>query len=297
MPRKYSADDRGKWLTLSEEGRSESWIANNYKIDLRTIKTGIIEARRSREFHAARTDLIRDALKKHQEGLLASLASLESSLALPAVDYAPESWYQRKEPAFGLKDKEEMRERLVQQGKPEKSKPSMLRQHLKNNRLWHSLDQWQKAYNEHLLARLEFQYKVIALIKEKTGLDVVSRAHATPFVYSYGAGDIFYKHALYNALSGHDDADFLANTRIDTERHRVFYIGTTLAELTGQEEEYRSRLLEAYDKVKKATELAETSSTYKALENLLPPIKEVISEYQLLGLLPGSCNICERIGY
>jgi len=297
MPRKYSADDRAKWLALSEKGRAENWIANNYKIDLRTIKAGIIEARRSREFQTARTDLIRDALKKHQEGLLSSLSSLESSIALPAVDYAPESWYQGKEPAFGLKDKEEMRERLLQAGKPEKGKPSMLRQHLKNNRLWRALDRWQKAYTEQLLTRLELQYKIISLIKDRTGLDIVSQAHAPPFAYGYTTGDMFYRLTLKNAISDISDADLPLRIRTDTTRHYVMDGGNLLAELTGREEECRTLLLEAYGDVKKTIELTEVVATYKELEKLLPPIKEAISEYQLLGLLPGSCNICERIGY
>lgn len=297
MPRKYSAEDRAKWLEEYEKGKSETAIANNHKRDLRTIKRGIIEARRSREFQVARIDLIREALKKHQEGLLASLSLLESSVALPAVDYAPESWYQGKEPAFRLKDKEKMRERLLQAEKSEKDKPSMLRQHLKNNRLWRALDQWRKVYTEHLLTRLELQYKIIAFIKDRTGLDIVSQSHAPPFAYGYTTGDMFYRLTLKNAISDISDADLPLRIRTDTARHYVMDGGNVLAELTGREEECRTLLLEAYGDVKKSTELAEVVATYKTLEKLLPPIKEAISEYRLLGLLPGSCNICERIGY
>lgn len=297
MPKKYSPDDRNKWLKELEAGKSEKWIANYHKVDLRTVRAGIIEARRSREFQTARTDLVRDALKKHQEGLLAAISSLGSSIALPVIDYAPVPWYQNKEPVFSPENLKEARELLLKEGISDKNTPGILRQHLKGNRLWRAIDRWHKAYTEHLLARLELQYKIIALIRETTGLEVVSQPHSPPFIYSYTAGELFYKNSLGNIISGQSDVDLLTNIRIDETRHCICCGGSTLAVLTGNEKEYRSHLIKVYEKVKKTKELAEVATTYRGLENLLPPIKEVISEYLQVGLLPGSCNICERIGY
>ncbi|RJO60438.1 MAG: hypothetical protein C4542_09060 [Dehalococcoidia bacterium] len=299
MPRKYSADDRAKWLSLSEKGKSESYIANYYKKDLRTIKSGIIQARREQESREARIGLIRDALKKHQERLLEYLNILERSFELPSVELEPLSWYPQEENSVFL-EKKEARERF-KKGRPteDEGKPSMLRQHLRNNRLWRAIALWNESYTEHMLTRLELQYKTISLIREKTGLPVLadSQAKEPPFVYSYNACHVLYKYALSFAISGKSDAELCERIHADNSRHWVVLdVGTIMAELQGNEDKYRSLILQAYQELKKAPELEAVITAYRTLEKLAPPLKDVISDYLALGLLPGTCSVCERIG-
>jgi len=76
MPKKFSVTDKNKWLEDYENGKSESSIANDSSCDLRTVKRGIEEARRQRDAVAARVDLLKQAVLKHQERLMKKLNAL-----------------------------------------------------------------------------------------------------------------------------------------------------------------------------------------------------------------------------
>ncbi len=299
MPRKYSPEDRAKWLKLSLEGKTDSAIANNLKIDWRTVRDGIAQARREQEAREARIGLIRDALRRHQEGLLEGLGGLECSIAPPPIEREQLNWHRTKEDSV-FQDKKEVEERLRQAYRPEdKAKPSPLRQHIRANRFWKALREWQEAYLAHLLARVELQYKTIELVRAKTGLPVLpdAEAKAPPFVYSPNTCHILYTYAVGFALKGEDDKELAERMHTDASRHWVTIdAGSILAELTGNESGVRSLLLQAYGELKASPELADMASTYRKLEKLAPSLKEAISSYRALGLLPGTCSICSRIG-
>ncbi len=296
MPRKFSNVDKQKWLELYEKGKSESWIANQKKIDLRTVKRGIQDAGQARTGLMARVELVRDALRKHQELLLDTLSKMQEALTPPAIDLEALSWYRGDNSVFS--EPNLAKGQIENEGTKKVSTIlKSLRQHLKGNRLWRLLTQWEKAYREHLLARADLQYKVISLMQEKTGIKVAEKDIPPPFIYSYTTGYRFYKASLYSALGGKNDAEFLASIIADTQNQRVMLgIGTTLAELTFDVDGCRASLVEAYKEIRKTTELERVVTTYRLLEKLAPVVSESVERVMLLGILPGSCDICQRIG-
>ena len=76
MPKKISIIDKREWLRLDEEGKSEAWIAKEKKRNIRTIKKGIEDARRERDAQLARSELLRGALRNHQDHMLALINEL-----------------------------------------------------------------------------------------------------------------------------------------------------------------------------------------------------------------------------
>ena len=71
MRKKFLMPDYRKWLELYENGESERWIAREHaKCDVRTVKRGIEKASLERDARMVRTELLRQALKSHQESLL-----------------------------------------------------------------------------------------------------------------------------------------------------------------------------------------------------------------------------------
>ena len=88
MPRKFLDTDKRKWLNLYESGKTEIWIARERaKCDPRTVKRGIEEARRKQDARVARAELIKDALRKHQDSLLEELDKILAALTVPSEDF------------------------------------------------------------------------------------------------------------------------------------------------------------------------------------------------------------------
>ncbi|APV45088.1 hypothetical protein Dform_01769 [Dehalogenimonas formicexedens] len=307
MPKKYSVEDRAEWLILSEKGESEAKIGNDKEIDLRTVKAGIIQARRERERREANVSLIRDALKRHQEQLLTELSALARSLEPSAVEAEAISWYKR-EPISVYIDREQAETLFISELFPKTSaeKQTPLKQHLGRSKLARELSKWQKSNISHLLARIGLQYKTIALIKEKTGLPVVSENNEfnDPFIFSYTACRALYKYALrWRIEKDHEesrkkfDVELESGMVINSETHWVSLFKTVLAEVKGGDKvKCRADLLAAYEELKKAPELEAVAMTLKKLETIGMTLKELITEYIAPGLLPGSCSVCERIG-
>ena len=74
MPKKFLDTDKRKWLKLYEDGKTEIQIAKEYaKCDLRTVRRGIEEARHKLDVKVARAELLKEALRKHQDSLFKEL--------------------------------------------------------------------------------------------------------------------------------------------------------------------------------------------------------------------------------
>ena len=56
----------------------------------------------------------------------------------------------------------------------------LLKEHLKNDRLWKVLAQWKKAYAAHLTARIALQRKTVTLLEEETGYKLVDKHDVPP---------------------------------------------------------------------------------------------------------------------
>ena len=78
MSRKISLKDKKGWLSMFEEGKTEAQIAGELKRDPRTITKGIEEAIKDRRLTHAEDDLLRDALRDHQDQLKSILNNIHS---------------------------------------------------------------------------------------------------------------------------------------------------------------------------------------------------------------------------
>jgi len=171
----------------------------------------------------------------------------------------------------------------------------LLKQHLKNDRLWKVLAQWEKTYAVHLAARIALQIKTVAILEEKTGYKLVDRKDIPPFLCSYTTGDLFYKTTLRGA--------FGVGSRIDFEKDivvgagQIGYPGLILVEVTpGDEEKTKVNLLAAYKQLEESPEVSPVVETYTTLKDAAMRVRQVAEQIKLLGLIPGQCEICRRLG-
>jgi hypothetical protein len=305
MPKKPSLIDKRNWLEKYEGGKSEAAIASESKRDIRTIKNGIEEARRETDIRLARAELLKDALRKHQDSLEGELRNILRDINLPNSDLAPLSWYRDNGSIFTATESIEKTDERYQTFKVGRKSATetttvldLLRQHLKTDKLWKWLAQWEKTLASHLAARKKFQRKVVAVLEEKTQYKVIDDRDvaAPPFLFSNTTGHLLYKSAMDSPFGSGHSGKMEDNMITDTQRGVVTYCGSILAEAPGYEEVTRSNILDAYRELLASEELTNVTVTFQILKESVARVRQAVEEILLLGFVPGQCNICRRLG-
>jgi len=305
MPKRFSGRDKKDWLDLYETGKSEKWIAREHaRCDPRTVKRGIDEARLRRNANMAQVDLVKDALRRHQDNLLDELRDIFSSLTVPPVDFRVLSWYHDGDSVFTDDDKaKEMKQKesnitVTEEVTIDRSaKRDLLKEHLKNDRMWKILAQLKRDYHENSQARVSLQYKIVNIVEKQTGykFDDGKKLSAN-FICSYNTGDLFFKSLLQKAFGVRPTINLEDDIYADVSRGTVQYQGAILAEVTGNVEGCKKNLLIALRKLQHSKEVSLVLETHKALAESNEKAKQAVELLLLLNLVPGQCQVCRRLG-
>ena len=305
MPKKVSIIDKRNWLEKYEGGKSEAAIASESKRDIRTIKNGIEEARREVDIRLARAELLKEALRKHQDSLEGELRKILKDLEIPHSDFAPLSWYRGNDSIFVTNEFTAQKSESARFAKVVR-KPAheattvldLLRQHLKNDRLWKWLADWDKLLISDLADRKALQRKAVAILENKTGYKMLDNSDVAvpPFLFSYTAGHLLYKSALDSAFGTLRNDNMEDDMIADTQRGTVTYHNSILAEAPDHEEVTRSNILAAYRELLSSYELMNVINTFGILKESVTRVRQAMEEILLLGFIPGQCNICKRLG-
>ncbi len=295
MPKRFTDSDKKEWLDLYRGGKTEKSIAKDYaKCDPRTVKIGIEEARQKQDAIVARLELIKDAILKHRDTLLKELDEINSSLYLPTNDYVVIPWSQGGDYILTTDiDITAIASAKVSGGTIQQ----LLKQHLKGDKLWKVLAEWRKAYSAHLTARLALQRKMVEIIQTTTGCKLVDGNDApTPFIYSYPTGDLFFRTILQNAFGNNKVIDIEKDIVAIPNNKDVRHLSQVLAQASGNEDNIRFKLVEAYRKSQELSEITPVIDTFTILEEATGKVRGVIEQIKLLGLVPGHCDVCRRLG-
>lgn len=301
MPKTFSEVDRKKWLEFFESGRTAKWIARDARCDFRTVKRGIDEARRRRESTVARTELYKDALRKHHDDLLQELEKIFSSVMVPEQDFAPLSWHEGQDSVFSALQGADLGHSggTPKSGKGELTLRLLLKEHLRNDSSWKVIDQWEKANAAHLRARIALQLKTKATLEKKTSYNwkAVGNDAPMPFVVPYTTGPVFFKAVLVHTFGGTQSSGLEKEIVVNQpDNGAVSYHSSVLAMAPGNEEQTRKNLLAALAELKASPEAASVFETYRALVEATSKAHRSIREIMLLGMIPGQCQICRRLG-
>ena len=299
MPRKFDDARKKEWLELYEQGKTEKWIAHRSGCDVRTVKKAINDARLKRDVVIARIELVKDALRKHQDGLLEEIDQIMSCLVIPPKDFAVLSWHRGGDSVFNDSDDQT---KLESGG--ENAMRRLLKEHLKNDKLWRVLAQWEKASANHLAARVVFQRKTATLLQEKTSYKLIDGDGAPPFVCSYTTGPLFYKAAIDTAFATPEERAQESAIRNMETAMRVnpsngdvsFENRLILAVAPGSEHRTKQHLLDVLKDLAESHEVKAVVETCQALEQITAKTRQVVETIRLLGLVPGQCEICRRLG-
>lgn len=301
MPKKIPLEEKRKWLQSYEEGKPEFQIAKEAHKNIKTVKRGMEEARSERYAATAQAEMVKGALKRHQDNLLSIINRVLSALALSTHDL-PLS----RDPNGSLSPMYLSGATLYYNqdlglvlALPDEGTISweLLREHLKGDRIWKNLDQWKKAMLAHIQSRSALNLKTSLLIKQETGYDYEDKSISPPRLYSYNTVNLLYQAAVDGCL-GITGGEKLENMIIaDTETGRVRKgVGTTLAEAPGAEVQCRANIIQAFEKLLSSAEISQVSKTYEELEVATSKARRLVEEMSLLGMVPGQCRVCRRLG-
>lgn len=299
MPRKYDDAKKKEWVEFYDQGKSEKWIANRANCDRRTVRNAINEAHLKRNVVAARMELVKDALLKHQDKLLEELDQILSDLVMPPRDFAVLSWQRGENSIFS-----DSSEPTKLEENADSAMRRLLKQHLKNDKLWRALAQWREARANHLAARAAFQRSTVTSLQEKTGYKLIDGDGPPPFLCSYTAGPLFYKAAIDVAFASVKEKALESTIKnmesaisVNTRNGDVNYQNRLiLAVAPGNEDETKQHLLDALGDLGKSPEVEAVVETCQPLEQITEKARQVGEDIRLLGLVPGQCEICSRLG-
>ena len=302
MPRKISIIKKREWLKAYEEGKSEISIARKEHCDVRTLKKGVQEARLERDASLARAELIKEALHKHNEALLEIVRGLVSTISVPGSDQSI-PW--RREVSSGSIRIEggnapyehwpELRVMGVTLDEERKAEWELLQEHLKLDPMWRLLSHWKKALATHLEARIVMSLKLADLIKEKTGYQLADKAIDGFFVYFHTVD--FISQSMIEQSRKLADADIWKQKIIaDPSIGRVVCAGLSLAYAPGREKECRQNILDVVSEIEVSQEMTNVRNTYQVDEDITKKASRAAQDLLMLGLVPGQCRVCRRLG-
>jgi hypothetical protein len=304
MPKKIFPNEMRRWLERYDSGESEASIAKAAHRDVRTVKKRIAQARREREVYAARVELLKNALKQHQDRLLNAVKEVESALVLPARDLW-RAWKQNAPPSqLGFIGSTATYEAgkgwtvvLAAESKPEWG---LVKEHLKGDTMWANLTAWRKAFTAYVEARVDLEHKCTDLLTGKTGYKLVEQSvfqsDEPPYIYSYSALDLFYQLALNRALGVEQARKLDDMITVDTETGTLRYDNKKLAEAPGKGEQCKANILATIKEALESEQATNVEQTYKEIVEATTKAKRAVEETLLLELVPGECRVCHRLG-
>lgn len=286
MPKKISINQMREWLKLYDGGRSEADIAKDAHRDVRTVKRGIEQARRELNAQTARADLLKEALRNHHNALLNTLKELKDDIRIPPLDIdvpcAEDVGLETELTATWPEEKRTLLE--------------LLREHLMRDPLWDALDRWKKSLAVHLRDRMALKRKAATLLQEKTGLKLSDKPIEGPFLYSYTALNLVYEETLRRALGISRMKDPEKDINVSPDGQVRYGAGNVLAEAPPRKEECRRGIIEAFSELGASPESGRAAATYREAETHAARARQLVEEISLLGLMPGTCRICRRLG-
>jgi hypothetical protein len=159
------------------------------------------------------------------------------------------------------------------------------------------LAEWQRAYADDRVARMDFQRKMVEAVESATGLKFDDQVNTNPpDIYSYILGPLYYQSILRKAF--HPDTQLTLKEEMvaDVTRGTVNYRRNILAEDPGNEESTRQALINVLDNLQALPEVKQVTATYQRLLEITLRLRQSAEQIKLLGIIPGKCDICSRLG-
>jgi hypothetical protein len=302
MPKKIPMSEKRVWLNDFDEGKPAAEIARKRKHALKVIKRGIEEARAERDGAAARAEIVKEALIKHQQQLLGIV-----DILFKATEVSTSDLELRYEKSGALSPIQLPYGRVIytlEKGLtvelPDENTAlwELLKEHLTRDRIWSTILNWKEAIISHTKARVELESAIKMLIERETGcrVGVASPGDKEPDIVYDLTVKLFFTVQTHKEL-GIPDGTNLQERMVagDDGYIRNGEGGSELAYSLGKQNECREALLVVLNKIPDLPEMKKFITTEAELKNMNRKLKRPLGDIQLMGLVPGRCRICSRV--
>ena len=302
MPKQIPLSEKREWLKEYEEGKPEAKIGKDKHRALKVIKRGVQEARADRDGSAARAEIVKEALMRHQKQLFEIANRL-----LNLTNTIPANFKLRREKngaiapiilSAGLIVYSPEKGLVTELWDENTSEWRLLKEHLKQGRIWSILEQWKTALVANTKALLDFERGIKTLVETETGLQVISDKlgdEQNGFIYPFTV-ELFIEVSIKKAVGIPDETN-PDKRMVTTEDGYILHgqAGSRLAYCPGRQDECLEALVRAFRKIQDLKERLIVASTDAELKNVSAKLKGPLDDIRLMGLIPGQCRICSRI--
>ncbi len=273
---------------MFEQGQTEVQIARKTGHDPRTIVKGIEEASKERRLASTEAEMLRNALFKHQDQLTGLLKNIMEMLVLPPYDLKL-----REEskgilapiPLTGAILKHIPKEQMVLDiYDEEKLEWELLKEHLKQDKLWGYIKQWHDAILDHMWAR--WQFKLTIQSEFVNNADLISPNSEDEKRFETATSelvDLFFDVVTQRILGIRNETD--VGKAIDFKMSGF-----------NDKEVSRQKLVAIFDSLPGTKEANRVKSTFVALADITKLAKKQTNEIMLLNMITGKCRVCRRLG-
>jgi hypothetical protein len=288
MSKKISIQEKRRWLDLYEQGKTEVQIARIMKRDPRTIVKGLEEASKDRRLASVEAEMLRSALYNHRDQLIAILKNMAAMLVMP-----PPNLELREEKegilapislSGALLKQDYERQIILEIHDEDRLEWELLKEHLKQDKLWELIEQWRKALIDHISARWQFKQAIKANLLRDVDLISVKSADSKQLDNLLRElVDLFYDVTTQRILGVQNKTE----VRSIVDGKFAGYNDTT---------ETGDKLVSIFDNLPSSIEASKIMSTYEQLADITKLAKRQVDEILLLGMITGKCRVCRRLG-
>ena len=289
MSKKISIREKKKWLDLFEQGLTEVQIARKTGRDSRTIAKGIEEASKKMRLASTEAEMLRNALIKHQDQLTGILKNIIEMLVLPPYDLKL-----REEsegilapiPLSGALLKHISKEQMILEiQNKNKLEWELLKEHLKQDKLWGYIKQWRDAMLEHMWARWQFKLAIRSeFVKNADSISPNNKDEKQFETAKCELVDLFFDVVTQRILGIRNETDVEKS------------IGSRMSVISDKEVSGQT-LVAIFDSLPSTKEAYRVKSTFVALADITRLAKRQADEIMLLNMITGKCRVCRRLGH
>ena len=301
--RKIYPDERRRWLRRYESGEASiPELARISGRNPRTISHQLQQAVEENERAHARTELYRQALTQHNEGLLEVVGMLRDAITFPPIEplfllarfpgeagaYTPfrlkgaETDVHFEVLPFGTEDQMRLYE--------------LLHEHLPRERqLWSSLNGWFETLGALLLDAYRFGERTGNLAAERTGMNLRAANKG-----GEGLNESFLSWVCRLAFETRADilAPHVQATTMAIAGNELRFGGSALA--FSEERTVLEKAWVVFDDLVgdlgHADEVIRMENRWNALGDLISPLRRRLGDLLLSGFVPGRCSVCKVLG-
>ncbi len=288
MSKKISIQEKKKWLDMFEQGLTEVQIARKTGRDSRTIVKGIEEASKEKRLASTEAEMLRNALFKHQDQLTWLLKHIVEMLVLPPYDLKLREESEgilAPVPLSGALLKQISKEQMILEiHNEDKLEWELLKEHLKQDKLWGYIKQWRDAMLAHMWARWQFKLAIKSEVAKNANLTSPDSGDEKRFeTAKIELVDLFFGVVTSRILGIRNETDI--EKSIDSK-------------MSGSNDDklFKQKLSAIFDSLPGTKEAYKVKSTFVALADITKLAKKQADEIMLLNMITGKCRVCRRLG-